>query len=399
MSSLQLNSNRKTNRRKLIELRYAMADNTSTNFNTNFNLNNLLSSFSDGSLEISIGLNNLQSQSQTNSQAKKDTEAVSEDTFASAINKIGVLKSSDGFLYLIKPNDQIKHDKESNQVYILRKTLFGYEKKYISGDPKNLKLIFPLNYSGVSQANIEDKSIKYQNGDQLISKVDSNGDAKLYIKRKNSSGEDQLIEVTQDPLTGKLVLVGESSKNTSDKSSSNNSTNTTTSNSSSPIAGSDVQKSIDSIGSKGQLWSALGLPPGIRPATVNVTGVVPALGDFTGATIQVGTVVSSQIYNTLQQTLSAINYLNTTPANPNPDFSYIPGQPPYGQANEEQKKQQAQVYAALRTTIIAQLTRIAQQLREAYDGSKRQTDAAATYKGEQDKTVSKFVTDAFGGGK
>ena len=376
-----------------------MADNTSTNFNTNLNLNNLLSSSSDGSLEIGIGLNNSQSQSQQNTSAKKDNKTVSQDTFASAVTKVGVLTSSDGSLYLIKPNDRIGYDKESNQVYILRKTLFGYEKKYISGDPKNLKLIFPLNYSGVSQANIEDKSIKYQNGDQLISKVDSNGDAKLYIKRKNSSGEDQLIEVTQDPLTGKLVLVGESSKNTSDKSSSNNSTNTTTSNSSSPIAGSDVQKSIDSIGSKGQLWSALGLPPGIRPATVNVTGVVPALGDFTGATIQVGTVVSSQIYNTLQQTLSAINYLNTTPANPNPDFSYIPGQPPYGQANEEQKKQQAQVYAALRTTIIAQLTRIAQQLREAYDGFKRQTDAAATYKGEQDKTVSKFVTDAFGGGK
>jgi hypothetical protein len=148
------------------------------------------------------------------------------------------------------------------------------------------------------------------------------------------------------------------------------------------------------------IFSALNVPENLKTGVVDVSSVVPSLGDQTGVTGQAGIFAGADLYRLLQQNLSIINYLNTAPegTQPNPNFAYIPGRPPYAQDTPEGQAQQAKVYAQLRTNIIARLVRNAEQLRSAYAGLRQQTDLAATFKKTQDGDVSKFVKDAFGGG-
>lgn len=160
-----------------------------------------------------------------------------------------------------------------------------------------------------------------------------------------------------------------------------------------------IQDAALNISGKGQIWDALGLPPGLYTGPIDVNSMVPNLGDQTGATIQAGILTSAGLYTQLQRTLSIINYLNTAPngTQPNPNFSYLPGRPPYGQDSPEGQREQAKVFAQLRTTIIAQLVRIADQLRAANNGLKQQTDLASSQLKTQNAEVKKWV-DSTGGG-
>ncbi|MDX1918679.1 MAG: hypothetical protein SFT81_06025 [Candidatus Caenarcaniphilales bacterium] len=148
------------------------------------------------------------------------------------------------------------------------------------------------------------------------------------------------------------------------------------------------------------LFRALNLPEGLISGPADVTGVIPSLGDATGISGQVGIVVQGDLYNRLQRVLNAINYLNSSPqgTEPNPNFSYISGRPPYGQDSPEGQRMQAEVFAQLRATIIAQLTRVAEQLKLANQGLQTSLKASDSQKQFQDGNITKFVQDAFKGG-
>ncbi len=151
------------------------------------------------------------------------------------------------------------------------------------------------------------------------------------------------------------------------------------------------------------IQSALNIPDyvtgGQSIGPIDVNGMVPALGDQTGATRYATNLAGAGIYSQLQRVLSTINWLNTAPegVQPNPNFSYIPGRPPYGQDTVEGQREQAKVFAALRTTIIAQLVKIADQLRTAYSGLKQQETLAETFGKEQTSTIKKWAESPFQG--
>ncbi len=161
----------------------------------------------------------------------------------------------------------------------------------------------------------------------------------------------------------------------------------------------DLQNALSNI--KGSnVFRALNTPPELDTGPIDVTGLVPGLGDQTGITQQAGIYAQASIYTQLQRTSNLISYLNTAPngTQPNPEFSYIPGQPPYGKASPGQRKQQEEVFNILRQNIISQLVRIARQLRQASDGLKQSTDFAKTFNGVQDQEVGGFLKQAFAGG-
>jgi len=297
---------------------------------------------------------------------------ISNDTFASAAASLGLSPSlgSGNALNQIKADDQIFYNSQDGRLYVRRQTPNG-------------QIILPLNNSNIlftSNPNLTDQQ-KYnlRAGDQLFYDI-SNG--KIYIKREGINGPEYI------DLNG------------SDGQVDNTPNDTTSSIEKPKSVPVDVQKEVNRISSRGKTFEALNIPHGLNTAPVDVNGVFPGFGDRTGASTAASLYTEAGLYTQLQKTLSIINYLNTAPAgtSPNPNFSYISGRPPYAQDTPEGRRAQDQVFAMLRTNIIAQLTRIAEQLRDAVNGLRQQRDLAENHKRTQDGDVKKFVDAAFAGG-
>ncbi|MDX1920421.1 MAG: hypothetical protein SFU25_06760 [Candidatus Caenarcaniphilales bacterium] len=305
--------------------------------------------------------------------------AYSGDSFVRSTNNIGIVRINNQDYYITQPTDEILYNPQDGKVYLARSTANGLALQPLDFD-KNGQLFFPITdkvpiaRDSQGRQQVLNTGTPTQSGDQLF--YDENT-GRLYIQRQGANG---LEEIDLDRATnGDLVP--------------NNLTQAT----SAPV---DVQKEVSRISSQAQTFSALGLPPELTTSYVDVSGVVPGFGDQTGATIAAGIYVEASLYNQLQKTISIINYLNTAPNGtaPNPNFSYISGRPPYAQDTPEGRKAQEKVFAALRTNIIAQLTRIAEQIKDSITGLRQQTDAAQAFKGRQDGEVAKWVKEANSGG-
>ena len=280
--------------------------------------------------------------------------------FANAIEKLRNNTS------LVSPDDKIGINPENGHILIIAAD--GTVKKSIDGsNPDNLNLFFPFN-SQISSSITESSNPNdlIQIGDKLIFDEKT---GKFKIERNGK-------EI--DP-SGNLAPVGlnEAKQN--------------------QINSPNVQAEVQRISSAGQTFSALNISHGLTTSPIDVNGLVPGLGDQTGATIAAGIYAQAGLYTQLQKTIAIINELNTAPSGttPNINFSYIAGRPPYGQDTPEGRAAQNKVFAQLRTNIIAQLTRVSEQLQAASAGLKQQTDLAEKHKGNQDSTVSNFIKQAF----
>jgi hypothetical protein len=205
-----------------------------------------------------------------------------------------------------------------------------------------------------------------------------------------------------DPQTNKLLVLRDGQLIDPSTYGRPNQTQATNANTTVPAKSVpfNMSKETSRISRSGQMFNALNIPHGLTSNAFNMAGLVPGLGDQTGATIAAGIYGQAALYNQLQKTISIINYLNTAPygTSPNGTFSYIAGRPAYKDDTPEGQRAQAEVFAQLRQQIISRLMRIAEQLRLASDGLKQQTQLAESYKKVQDGDVKKFVDAAFGGG-
>jgi len=161
----------------------------------------------------------------------------------------------------------------------------------------------------------------------------------------------------------------------------------------------DVDAQASRISGK-DLFRALNLPEDFTVGAVDATSIVPGLGDQTGITLQIIPIMISNIFTSTQRALSAKNFLETAPrgVNPNPNFSYIEGRPPYSQDTPEGQRLQEAVFARLRQNIISQLSRIVQQLELAAQGLQTQNDLAQGFKTFQDGLVRQAVQNSQGNG-
>jgi hypothetical protein len=299
------------------------------------------------------------------------------DVFVSAASKIVDLGGSQQFVYSVYPTDQIVYDPTQQQVYVARSGTNGTQYIPLQNSVDNTSFDFPdlgTNTNIPSVVDSQGRTQQIQAGDQLV--YDPNKQ-QLFIQRKGTDGQTQLIPVSN----------GQGDLTTQD--AQNNQTPSV-----------DVQAALNDITKNGKTFEALGIPGGLTTGPVDVSGVFPRFGDQTGVSIAASIYTEAGIYNQLQKTITIINYLNTAPngVQPNANFAYISGRPPYGQDTKEGQAMQAKVFAAIRTTIIAQLTRIADQLKSAYQGIRQQRTAAEGYKKTQDGDVQKWVSDATGGG-
>ncbi|MDJ0626162.1 MAG: hypothetical protein QNJ31_07335 [Candidatus Caenarcaniphilales bacterium] len=299
------------------------------------------------------------------------------DTYVSAANKIQKQRGDNGeYIYSVEPTDEFVYNPNDGKLYLVRQTANGLVYEELPQDQDLLKLFF--NATGTSIPPARDSQNLQQllkPGDELVYDQDRD---RLYIKRKDANGNIQEIDV--DRQNGDLTPSSASNNNRS-------------------VPSTDVQKEVSRISSNNQVFDALGVPHGLRTSSTDVSGVAPGFGDQTGAFLNSSIYIEAGLYNQLQKTITIINYLNTQPSGtaPNPNFSYIAGRPPYGQDSPEGRKEQDKVFAALRTNIIAQLTRIAQQIRDAISGFRTQRDLAQSFKQTQDSNVKGWVDKAFGG--
>jgi hypothetical protein len=285
------------------------------------------------------------------------------DRFSSSNSDIQTV-TINGQEYLVTlPSDEVVYNPEDKNNYLVRRNGNNISYKVIN-DRGNL--YFPLS-DKITEPEKNNSLANYlQQGDELF--FDQNN-GRYYVKRQ---GKDGLEEIDVNNLRNGNGVFGAS-----------------------PSYGTDVQSEVTRISSSGGLFEALGIPDGLSTSPVDVSGVVPGFGDQTGATIAACMYVEAGLYTQMQKTLNIINYLNTAPngIKPNNNFSYIQGRPPYGQDTPEGRREQDKVFAALRTNIIAQLTRIAEQLRDTIAGLRTQKSAAESYKTSQDSEVKKW-TDA-----
>ncbi len=267
---------------------------------------------------------------------------------------------------LVSPEDKIAINPDNGHIVILSPD--GTVKKSIDGsNPDNLNLFFPLNSeipTSITESSNPNNAL--QVGDKLLFDEKT---GKFQIERNGKQLE----------VDDKLAPTGLNQAKQNETASPN------------------VQQEVRRISSSGQTFSALNISHGLTTSPIDVNGLVPGLGDQTGATIAAGIYAQAGLYTQLQKTIAIINELNTAPSGttPNINFSYIAGRPPYGQDTPAGRVQQDKVFAQLRTNIIAQLTRISEQLQAASAGLKQQTDLAEKHKGNQDSTVSNFIKQAF----
>lgn len=291
------------------------------------------------------------------------------DIYSSASQRLGFSSSfnGNGGLVVVEPTDQIFYNQQDGRIYIQRSTSNGNSSSAL--DNSNL-LFSGLSGDQLSGYNYGNSQI----GDQLFYDQTT---GKIYVQRQGANGPEYV----------ELNNLG-------------NTTNTSSASSNAAPIQVDAQKEVRRISSSGQTFAALNVPNGLTTSPIDVNGVFPGFGDKTGASIAASMYCEAGIYTQLQKTISIINYLNTAPGgtSPNPGFSYIAGRPPYAQDTPEGRRAQDQVFAMLRTNIITQLTRVAEQLRDAMNGIRQQRTLAETYKKTQDGDVKKFVDAAFGGG-
>lgn len=168
-------------------------------------------------------------------------------------------------------------------------------------------------------------------------------------------------------------------------------TNTTTKNQVSSNYSTEIASAVSQI-STSEMGIALGLPAGFANfGMIDTSPIMPSLGDFTGLSNYVTMSVTTKISKEIQKVMSAQNYINTHEISPNPNYSYIKGQPPYGQASAEQKKQQEQVLAQLKNEMLTRLDQLLKLLEESANNLTTQNQFAQSFKKTQEGWVKNSI--------